>query len=74
MARKRRQVKAGECSGTYFKMKTARGSRCVCAAFDEDGNFSSQFASNDACPMRGKAITFKQARKKYEKLRAAGKV
>lgn len=57
-----------------MKMKGGK-SRCVCAAFDEDGNFSSQFASNDACPVRGgKALTFKQARKKYEKLRAAGKI
>lgn len=74
MARGRR-MKPGKCSGEHFRMKLKNGkTRCACAAFDTDGKFSSQFAKTDACPIKGKAITYKQAQKKYTKMHTSGEI
>ena len=73
MARRRKKKSANgfvpykgiKCSGQYFRFKTKRGVRCACAAFSKDGRFVSQFASMDACPASGSALTYAQAKKKY---------
>ena len=61
----KRKAKGGACDGTVFKMKTKRGNRCACATTNSEGEFFAHFVSGDACPTGGKAITYKQARKKF---------
>jgi len=70
MARRRRSRAAfgrSKCSGQYFKLKTKRGTQCVCAAYTPSGDFRVQFAKNAACPARGTAMTYAQARKRFAK-------
>lgn len=59
--RKRKAV----CDGTPFKMKTKRGVRCACAKTNAQGRFFAHFISGDFCPTGGKAMTYKQAQRKY---------
>ena len=72
MARKKKFVPftGAKCSGEYFtlKYKTKKGKtvkRCACAAFTDDGRFVTQFAGADTCSLRGKALTAKQAQRKF---------
>jgi hypothetical protein len=65
---KRKFKKFGKtkCSGEYFWLKMKGGKkRCVCAAFSSDGRFVTQFSKSDRCPVRSKALTWKQAQRKY---------
>ena len=64
MARRRKRRKKG-CDGEVFKMKTKRGVRCACATTDSEGDFRAHFVATDACPTGGRAVTYKQARKKF---------
>lgn len=67
MARKRKKKTSGgsQCKGgNVFKMKTKRGPRCACAK-TKDGRFTAHFIKSGACPVGGKAITYKQAERKF---------
>lgn len=66
MAKRKRASGGSACEGDVFKMKTKRGVRCACATTNSEGKFFAHFVSGDSCPAGGKAITYKQARKKFE--------
>jgi hypothetical protein len=54
-----------KCDSPKFRMKTKRGTRCVCAVLGGPLGFRTEFKADSECSKSGKAITWKEARRKY---------
>ena len=56
---KAKSFRGARCTGEYFRLKTKKGTRCVCAAKTKSGRIIPQFQKDGKCPI-GPAKTWKQ--------------